>query len=144
MTYAEIVDFLGVPENTIRSRLRRARQQLKKYEFMIQEALDITIEAEYHSQKHLNGDFRMKLTFERDNLLASLQVLQGVASEQNTPPIPSNVLIHAEGNTIECMATDMKIGIRMKVKGTVKENGTIQTSIAAGEDCILASLKLSK
>lgn len=125
MTYAEIVNLLGVPENTIRSRLRRARQQLKKYEFMIQEALDITIEAEHHSQKHLNGDFGMKLTFERDNLLSSLQVLQGVASEQNTPPIPSNVLIHAEGNTIECMATDMEIGIRMKVDGTVKEAGTI-------------------
>ena len=125
MTYAEIVNFLGVPENTIRSRLRRARQQLKKYEFMIQEALDITIEAEHHSQKHLNGDFGMKLTFERDNLLSSLQVLQGVASEQNTPPVPSNVLIHAEGNTIECMATDMEISIRMKVDGTVKEAGTI-------------------
>ncbi len=121
MTYAEIVNFLGIPENTIRSRLRRARQQLKKYEFMIQEALDITIEAEHHSQKHLNGDFGMKLTFERDNLLSSLQVLQGVASEQNTPPI----LIHAEGSTIECMATDMEIGIRMKVDGTVKEAGTI-------------------
>ena len=124
MTYAEIVNFLGVPENTIRSRLRRARQQLKKYEFMIQEALDITIEAEHHSQKHLNGDFGMKLTFERDNLLSSLQVLQGIASEQNTPPI----LIHAEGSTIECMATDMEIGIRMKVDGTVKEAGTILIS----------------
>jgi len=125
MTYAEIVNFLGVPENTIRSRLRRARQQLKKYEFMIQEALDSTIEAEHHSPKHVNGDFGMKLTFERDNLLSSLQVLQRVASEQNTPPIPSNVLIHAEGSTIECMATDTEIGIRMKVDGTVKEAGTI-------------------
>ena len=35
MTYAEISDFLGVSENTIKSRLRRARQQLKKYEFMM-------------------------------------------------------------------------------------------------------------
>ena len=125
MTYAEIVNFLGVPENTIRSRLRRARQQLKKYEFMIQEALDITIEAEHHSQKHLNGDFGMKLTFERDNLLSSLQVLQGVASEQNTVHILSNVLIQAEGSTIECMATDAEISIRMKVDGTVKEAGSI-------------------
>ena len=125
MTYAEIVNFLGVPENTIRSRLYRALQQLKKYEFMIQEALDITIEAEHHSQKHVNGDFGMKLTFERDHLLSSLQVLQSVASEQNTPPIPSNILIHAEGSTIECMATDMKISIRMTVDGTVKEDGTI-------------------
>ena len=122
MTYAEIVNLLGVPENTIRSRLLRARQQLKKYEFMIQEALDITIEGEHRSQKHLNGDFGMKLTFERDNLLASLQMLQGVA---NISPIASNILIRAEGSTIECMATDLEIGIRMKVDGTVKETGTI-------------------
>ncbi len=122
MTYAEIVNLLGVPENTIRSRLLRARQQLKKYEFMIQEALDITIEGEHRSQKHLNGDFGMKLTFERDNLLASLQMLQGVA---NISPIASNVLIRAEGSTIECMATDMEIGIKMTVDGTVKETGTI-------------------
>ena len=122
MTYAEIVNLLGVPENTIRSRLLRARQQLKKYEFMIQEALDITIEGEHRPQKHLNGDFGMKLTFERDNLLTSLQMLQGVA---NISPIASNVLIRAEGSTIECMATDMEIGIRMKVDGTVKETGTI-------------------
>ena len=42
MSYAEISNFLGVSENTIKSRLRRARQQLRKYEFMVQEALDIT------------------------------------------------------------------------------------------------------
>ena len=65
MTYAEISNFLGVSENTIKSRLRRARQQLKKYEFMVPEALDITIEAEHRSQRHLNGGFGMKLTFEK-------------------------------------------------------------------------------
>ena len=125
MTYAEIVDFLGIPENTIRSRLRRARQQLKKYEFMIQEALDITIEAEHHSQKHLNGDFGMKLTFQKDVLLDSLHVLRRIASGRETLPTLSNVLIHAEGSTIECMATDAEMGIRMKVDGTVKETGSI-------------------
>ena len=128
MTYAEISNFLGVSENTIKSRLRRARQQLKKYEFMIPEALDITIEAEHRSQKHLNGGFGMKLTFQRDALLYSLQVLQGVASGQDTSPMPSNVLIRAKGNTIECMATDMEIGIRRKVEGTVREEGTITVS----------------
>ena len=125
MTYAEIVNFLGVPENTIRSRLLRARQQLKKYECMIQEALDITIEGEHRFRKHLNGDFGMKLTFQRDALLDALQVLQSIASGRETSPILSNVLIRAEGSTIECMATDMEIGIRMKVDGTVKETGTI-------------------
>ena len=125
MTYTEISDFLGVSENTVKSRLRRARQQLKQYEFMMQETLDLTIEPERRAQIYLNGGFGMKLTFERDDLLASLQMLQRVTSEQDTVPIPSNVLIHAEGNTIECMATDTEIGIRMKVEGTVKEAGAI-------------------
>ena len=128
MTYSEMSDFLGVSKNTIKSRLRRARQQLRQYEFMVPEALDITIEAKHRCQKHLNGDFGMKLTFERDDLLYSLQVLQGVASGQDTSPIPSNVLIRAKGNTVECMATGMEIGIRMKVEGTVREEGTITVS----------------
>ena len=65
----------------------------------------------------------MELTFERDDLLYALQVLQGVASGRNTLPILSNVLIHAEGSSIECMATDLEIGIRMKVEGAVTEEG---------------------
>ena len=138
MTYAEISNFLGVSENTIKSRLRRARQQLKRYEFMVQEALDITIEGEHWSQKRMNGDFGMKLTFQRDELLDSLQVLQSIASGQDTSPIPSNVLIHAEGSTIECIATDMEIGIRMKVEGTVKEEGAIVVSAEKLEAIIKA------
>ncbi|RKU22779.1 hypothetical protein C6499_19455 [Candidatus Poribacteria bacterium] len=59
MTSSEIGEFLGVSENTIKSRLHRARQRLKQYEFMIQEALDITIETEHHSQHQLKGDISM-------------------------------------------------------------------------------------
>ena len=59
MTSSEIGTFLGVSENTIKSRLRRARQQLKKYEFMIQEALDITIEDGHRSQYQLKGAINM-------------------------------------------------------------------------------------
>jgi DNA polymerase-3 subunit beta len=70
----------------------------------------------------------MELTFERDDLLHALQVLQGVASGRNTLPILSNVLIHAEGDTIECIATDLEIGIRMKVEGTITEGGGITVS----------------
>ena len=128
MTYAEISNFLGVSENTIKSRLRRARQQLKKYEFMVQETLDIPIEAEHYAEEHLDGGFGMKLTLERDKFLYSLQVLQSVVNGQDTSPLLSNVLIHAEGSTIECMATDMEIGIRVKVEGAIKEEGTIVVS----------------
>ena len=59
MTSSEIGTFLGVSENTVKSRLRRARQRLKKYEFMIQEALDITIEDGHHSQRQLKGEINM-------------------------------------------------------------------------------------
>ena len=133
MTYAEIGDFLGVSEGTIKSRIRRARQQLKKYEFMIQEIPDTTIEAEHRSQVHLNGGFGMQLTFERDNLLDVLQVLQGVASRQKALP---NILIHAKESTIECIATDTEIGIRMKIEGTIKEEGTIIVSAQKLEDIV--------
>ena len=59
MTSSEIGMFLGVSENTIKSRLHRARQRLKKYEFMIQEALDITIDERHYSQHQLIGEISM-------------------------------------------------------------------------------------
>ncbi|MCY4402617.1 MAG: sigma-70 family RNA polymerase sigma factor, partial [Candidatus Poribacteria bacterium] len=125
MTYSEIGSHLGISESTIKSRLHRARQRLKKYEFMIQEALEITIEEGHRFEKHINGGIGMKLTFERDDLLYTLQMLQGIANEQDESPILSNVFIHAEGDIIECIAADAEIGIRMKVEGSVKEDGKI-------------------
>ena len=59
MSSSEIGDLLGVPENTIKSRLYRARQRLKTYEFMIHKTLDITTEAEYYSQSQLEGETTM-------------------------------------------------------------------------------------
>ena len=138
MTCTEISNFLGVSEGTIKSRIRRARQQLKKYGVMIQEGSDTTIEGEHRSQEHLNGGFGMKLTLERNDLLSSLQVMRDVASKQQTSPIFLNVLIHAEGSTIECMATDMEIGVRMKIEGTVKVEGSIVVSAEKLEDTVKA------
>ena len=121
MTYAEIGELLGVSVNTVRIQVRRARKRLEKHKPMIQEVLGVTIEGQDRVYTHLHGGFGMKLTFERDDLLSSLQVLQRVASEQDT----ANVLIRAEGSTIECMATGTDIGMRMKVDGTVEEEGRI-------------------
>ena len=58
MTSSEIGKHLGVSENTIKSRLHRARQRLKKYDFMIQEVLNITTttEGEHPSQRQLKGE----------------------------------------------------------------------------------------
>jgi len=58
MTSAEIGEVLGVSENTVKSRLHRARQRLKKYDSMIQEVLNITTttEGEHRSQRQLKGE----------------------------------------------------------------------------------------
>ena len=59
MTSSEIGETLGVPENTIKSRIRRARQRLRKYAFMIREALEITTEGEHYTQNRLEGETTM-------------------------------------------------------------------------------------
>ncbi len=70
----------------------------------------------------------MELTFEKDELLHALQMVQGVASGRNTLPILSNVLIRAQEGNIELAATDLEVGIKIKVVGTIKEEGAITVS----------------
>ncbi len=70
----------------------------------------------------------MELTFDKNELLQSLQLLQGVASGRNTLPILSNVLINASAGNIECIATDLEVGIRISVAGTIQEEGAITVS----------------
>ncbi len=70
----------------------------------------------------------MELTFEKDDLLDALQVLQGVASGRNTLPILSNVLIQATDGKIECVATDLEVGIKIAVEGVIQEEGAITVS----------------
>ena len=67
----------------------------------------------------------MELTFEKDDLLYALQVLQGAVGGRDTLPILSNVLIRAEDSAIECIATNLEVGIQMKVAGEVKEGGAV-------------------
>jgi DNA polymerase-3 subunit beta len=70
----------------------------------------------------------MELTFEKDELLHALQMVQGVASGRNTLPILSNVLIRAQDGNIELAATDLEVGIKIKVAGTITEEGTTTVS----------------
>lgn len=89
MTSSEIGTYLGVSENTAKSRIRRARQRLKKYEFMIQEALDITIEREQSSQHQLKGDIIMakevkddpRVEVNPEEMQRSLTEMQGEIAE---------------------------------------------------------------
>ena len=70
----------------------------------------------------------MELTFEKNDLLYSLQVLQSVASGRTTLPILSNILIQAADGKIECIATDLEVGIKIKVEGAIQEDGGITVS----------------
>lgn len=70
----------------------------------------------------------MELSFEKDELLDNLQTVQGVTSGRNTLPILSNVLIRAQDEGIECAATDLEVGIKVKVDGTIADTGEITVS----------------
>ncbi|MCY4402532.1 MAG: DNA polymerase III subunit beta [Candidatus Poribacteria bacterium] len=70
----------------------------------------------------------MQLSFEKEELLYTLQMVQGIAGGPNTLPILSNVLIRAQDGNIECAATDLEVGIRIKVIGTISEEGSITVS----------------
>lgn len=77
MTSSEIGEVLGVSENTIKSRLHRARRRLKKYELMIREALDITTEGEHYTQNRLEGKTTMtKEVRSESKLRTSLEEMQ--------------------------------------------------------------------
>ncbi len=67
----------------------------------------------------------MELTFQKEPLLHSLQIVQGVANGHSPSSMLSNVLIKADEGKIECSATDMEVGIRTKVDGTILEEGAI-------------------
>ena len=70
----------------------------------------------------------MELVFTKDELLRSIQLLQGVAAGRNTLPILSNVLIRAADNRIEMSATDLEVAIKIVVPGTISKEGAVTVS----------------
>ena len=78
----------------------------------------------------------MELIFKKDELLYTLQMLQGIAGGRNTLPILSNVLIRAQDGNIECAATDLEVGITIKVLGEIIEEGAITVSAKKLSDIV--------
>ena len=72
MSCAEIGEFLGVSANTIKSRLRRARQSLKKHEPIIKEALE-------------NFKITPSLT---ENIMCEISQTQPILPSRNKPLVP--------------------------------------------------------
>ena len=65
----------------------------------------------------------MKIDTTKDNLLKGIQIVQNAVSSKNTLPILSHILIEAKKGEIRLTATDLEIGISMKVEGEVVEEG---------------------
>ena len=123
-TVKEIAEKLDLAVGTVKTRLRDIRALLRK-EFGVEEVERGRIMAHGKEASELSRDkmkegYGMELTFERDELLLFLQALQGISGRQGALPILSDVLIRAEGATV-----DLEVNLKMKVQGTVKKEGTI-------------------
>ncbi|MBI2095397.1 MAG: DNA polymerase III subunit beta, partial [Candidatus Omnitrophica bacterium] len=67
----------------------------------------------------------MKLNLLKDDLIKGIQAVQNAVSTKNTLPILSHILVEAKKQEIRLVATDLEIGVLVKVNGEVEEEGSI-------------------
>jgi len=67
----------------------------------------------------------MKFSMERAALLSALGHVQNVVERRNTIPILSNVLMHAEGDSINFVATDLDIEVSESINASIEVPGDI-------------------
>ncbi len=70
----------------------------------------------------------MKFKISKAEFLKNLSLVQGIIEKRNTMPILENVLIKAEENKLEFMATDLEIGIKLSFDASVEQEGSITFS----------------
>lgn len=70
----------------------------------------------------------MKLSIERGTLLKAVAQAQSVVERRNTIPILANVLIEAEGDTVQFRATDLDIEVVDKAPAQVERAGATTVS----------------
>jgi len=71
----------------------------------------------------------MKISIERGTLLKAVSQAQSVVERRNTIPILANVLIEAEGDTVQFRATDLDIEVVDRASAMVERAGA--TTVAA-------------
>jgi len=91
----------------------------------------------------------MRVTLERSNLLKSLNHVHRVVERRNTIPILSNVLLKAEGATLDMKATDLDLEITEATAAMVEQSGAttvpahllydIVRKLADGSEVLLAT-----
>ena len=65
----------------------------------------------------------MRVTLERSNLLKSLNHVHRVVERRNTIPILSNVLLRADGASLEMKATDLDLEVTEATPAEVEQAG---------------------
>lgn len=70
----------------------------------------------------------MEFRIDRDTFQRGLQKVQGIVEKRNTMPILSNVLIEAEGDRIDIVATDLEVGMKSSYPTRVISDGKITVS----------------
>ena len=65
----------------------------------------------------------MRITLERSNLLKSLNHVHRVVERRNTIPILSNVLLRADGATLDMKATDLDLEVVEATPASIEKAG---------------------
>ena len=73
----------------------------------------------------------MKISIERGALLKAVSQAQSVVERRNTIPILANVLIEAEGDSIQFRATDLDIEVVDKAPAQVERVAICNMSIGS-------------
>src|SRR5256885_10418327 len=64
----------------------------------------------------------------KENLLRELEVMQGIVEKKSTIPILSNIVIDAQKERLELLATDLEVGIRTTCEAKVAKPGSVALS----------------
>lgn len=65
----------------------------------------------------------MNITIAKEQIQTGLQIVQNAVAGRSNMPILSNVLLNAEGDTLELTGTDLDMTVSCKVKAQVNEQG---------------------
>lgn len=78
----------------------------------------------------------MKVTCTQENLTRGLQLVSHIASKNISLPILNNVLLKAEGGTLQLMTTNLEIGIICHVRGKIEKEGAFTVQAKTLNDYI--------
>ncbi|HLC40578.1 MAG TPA: DNA polymerase III subunit beta [Methylomirabilota bacterium] len=70
----------------------------------------------------------MDVHVERDTFFRAIQLVQNIVEPRQTLPVLSNVLIEANDGELTVTATDLEVGVCVKVPATVQQTGKVTLS----------------